>query len=263
VQQTQPLISEPLFDQVQAIRLARVASGEKPRTHTQYLKGTVACGECGQLLAFEKTRGRRGDQYEYFYCLGRQSDKNGCTFRAVQVSMVAALVEDHWATYTLPASRVAEVRRLVLEHLEEMLPNRLKEQMEAEKSLAVLSNQSAKLLQAHYADAINLEDLQREQARIATQRAMHEQTLNRQEVTETSLRDKLDKICQLLTAAHQHYLQLDDISRRDLNQAVFRRIYIHDDEVVGADLKPAFQRLLSDSLPHDLAGERKRHLPTD
>ena len=254
------LVSEELFAKVQAVRQGRSSSREKPRVHTHYLRGTVACGQCGELLAFEKSRGRLGNYYEYFYCMGRQKDKNGCTFRAVQVHVVEDLVQDHWSGYTLAESHVAEVRRLVLSHLDEMLPNQHKERGAAMQQLRVLEDQSAKLLQAHYADAIDLHQLKREQARIATQRAMHEQTLTRQQVTEESLRRKIEDVCGLLSNAHQHYLQADDLGRRDLNQGVFRRIYIDDDEVVGADLTPAFYRLLSDSLQDDLATERNRHL---
>ncbi len=256
----EPLVSEETFAKAQAVRKGRVASREKPRVHTHYLKGTVACGQCGQLLAFEKSRGRGGTYYEYFFCLGRQSDKNGCTFRAVQVHLVEALVEDHWATYTLATERVQEVRALVLEHLEQMLPNQQRERAEALERLAVLEEQSTKLIRAHYADAIGLDDLKREQARIATQRAMHEQTLRRQHVTEEALRRKIEDVCRLLSSAQQHYVQSDDLGRRDLNQAVFKRIYVYDDEVVGADLMPAFHSMLSDSLADDLTGERKRHL---
>ncbi len=40
----------------------------------------------------------------------------------------------------------------------------------------------------------------------------------------------------------------DDVGKRDLNQAVFRRIYIMDDEVVGSDLTPVFQKMLHEDV---------------
>lgn len=46
--------------------------------------------------------------------------------------------------------------------------------------------------------------------------------------------------------------------RRELNQAVFEHLYIHDDEIIASDLEPAFRRLMSDSLASDLERERKR-----
>lgn len=49
-----------------------------------------------------------------------------------------------------------------------------------------------------------------------------------------------------------------DVDRRSLNQAVFEAIYVEDDEIVGSDMTPAFQRLVTDSLPEDLRRERKQ-----
>ncbi len=40
---------------------------------------------------------------------------------------------------------------------------------------------------------------------------------------------------------------------------MFTHLYIDDDEMVGSDLTPPFQKLMSDSLSDDLMSERKRH----
>lgn len=73
------------------------------------------------------------------------------------------------------------------------------------------------------------------------------------------LNASLDYCLELLASAHATYRAAQANVRRDLNHAVFERLYIDDDEVVASDLTPAFQRLLSDSLPTDLATERKSH----
>jgi site-specific DNA recombinase len=95
------LIGEQLFARAQQVRAARRQSGEKPRVHSHYLKGTLYCGNCGEALTFEQSRNRVGTLYDYFYCLGRQRLKNGCTFKATQAHMLEDLVEQHWSTVTL------------------------------------------------------------------------------------------------------------------------------------------------------------------
>jgi len=97
----QALVSEALYDRVQEVRTGRITSGQKPRIHTHYLKGSVFCGQCSEPLSYEVSRGRMGTQYEYFYCVGRRRYENGCTFRATQSHLVEALVEDHWETVRL------------------------------------------------------------------------------------------------------------------------------------------------------------------
>lgn len=108
----EPLISEELFAKVQQIRTSRHQSREKPRVQTHFLKGSVYCGQCGEPLSFERTKNARGNAYEYFYCLGRQAYRNGCTFRATQTYLVESLVQEHWRTVTLKEAVTRQIHEL-------------------------------------------------------------------------------------------------------------------------------------------------------
>jgi len=252
-----PLVSEELFQRVQAVREGRVASQEKPRVHTHYLKGSVFCGQCGEPLTFEQTRNGRGVLYDYFYCLGRQVRKNGCTFRAIQSSLLEDLIEEHWQTIRLPATTVDQIRDVVSSHIRQVVPERDRERQAAETQLAGLHRESDRLLHAHLADAVPLDQLKREQGRIAFERASLENRLNQATIEEARLFEALDRICELLTSGHALYLQSDGQGRRDLNQAVFERILICDDEVTSSDLTLPFDRVLSATLAEDLDAERQ------
>ncbi len=251
------LVSEDLFQRVQAVRQGRVASQERPRIHTHYLKGSVFCGECGEPLTFEQSRNGRGVLYDYFYCLGRQRRKNGCTFRAIQAPILEDLVEDHWRSVTLPTTSTNQIRDVVASHIRQVVPERDRDRQAAETQLAELQRESDRLLRAHLADAVPLDQLKREQGRIAIERASLENRLRQSAVEETRLFEALDQICELLTSGHDLYLRADDLGRRDLNQAVFERIVIHDDEVTSSDLTPPFRRVLSSTLESDLEAERQ------
>ena len=150
-----------------------------------------------------------------------------------------------------------QIRQLVWEHITTVLPARVQEQANAEQRLQQLNTESDKLLQAHLADAVPVEQLKREQARIAAARAQCEAILARSTVEEERLHRILTDCCSVLQQAESHYLNGDRTVRRDLNQGVFERVYIDDDEIVGSDLTPAFQRLMSDTLEADLETERK------
>jgi site-specific DNA recombinase len=254
----EPLVSEQLFARVQQVREARRQSGEKPRVHSHYLKGSLYCGNCGEPLTFEQSRNRVGTLYDYFYCLGRQRLKNGCTFKATQAHMVEDLVERHWSTVTLSSDRLDAVRRLVLEHMDTLLPNQDRAEAEAKRSLADLSKQSERLMQAFYVDAITLEHLKSEQARISSARADAEALITRNTTDRGLVLEKLDYLCALLARPMRYYENAPDGMRRELNQSVFDRIYVFDDEIVGSDLTEPAQRLLSESLELDLARDRKR-----
>ena len=250
------LVSEELFQRVQAVRQGRVASQERPRVHTHYLKGSVFCGECGEPLTFEQTRNGRGVYYDYFYCLGRQRRKNGCSFRAIQARVLEDLVEDHWQTITLPLATVDQIRESVSLHIRQVLPERDRDRQDAQAQLADLQRESDRLLRAHLADAVLLDQLKREQGRIAIERGSLESRLNRATIEESRLFEALERICELLASGHALYRRADDLGRRDLNQAVFERISIHDDEVRSSDLTLPFHRVLSSTLESDLKAER-------
>jgi site-specific DNA recombinase len=254
----QPLVSEELFDRCQRIREGRVQSREKPRLRTHYLKGSVYCGNCGEPLSIQTSRGRLGTYYDYFYCLGRQARKNGCTFVATSQDTVEALVEQYWATIQLTENALTEIRRKVWEHFEAVLPERDRERQDAERRLASFQRESDKLLQAFYADAIDVDHLRVEQARIAAAKAAAERQLGQVTVALERIEDAFERCCALLADAQRHYRESDPNGRRDLNQGVFTALYIVDHEIVGADFTPVFRHLLADDLAERLRVERPR-----
>ncbi|RYB91622.1 hypothetical protein EUA06_09760 [Nocardioides glacieisoli] len=254
----EPLISEQLYAEVQRVRTSRHQSREKPRVHTHYLKGSVYCGNCGEPLTFERSRSRSGQLYDYFYCLGRQRLKNGCMFKAIQAHHVEDLIERHWSTVTIDADRLQSIRELVLDHLSTLLPTQSRAQDEAQTQLITLKRQSDRLMQAYYADAIDVSHLKQEQSKIAAATAHAEATLRRHATSEDLVVQKLTELCAVLADAQTYYRSAPNSLRRDLNQGMFDHLYIFDDEMVGSDLTEPYQRLLSDSLAGDLASERKR-----
>jgi hypothetical protein len=110
---------------------------------------------------------------------------------------------------------VREIRQIVWDHIETVLHARGHERSEAENRMAQLRRQPDKVLQAYYAEAIDTEQL----------------------------KAAAERCCNLLTTAHEQYLSSEDLGRRDLNQAVFEKLYGRDDEVVGCDLRPPFPKV--------------------
>ncbi len=76
------IISEDLFEQVQAVLAAHRLAGERDRKHLHYLKGSIYCGACGRRLTYSRNTGR-GGTYEYFVCSANQ--RHECPQRAQRV----------------------------------------------------------------------------------------------------------------------------------------------------------------------------------
>jgi site-specific DNA recombinase len=251
------LVSEELFQQVQRVRATRQQSKEKPRVNSHYLKGSVFCGQCGEPLTFAKARNRQGLVYDYFVCLGRNSLKNGCKFRAIHATQLEKLVENHWSSVTLKSAQVAKIRGLILEHMGVVLPSSAANRNALEGELTTLDRDSQKVLDAYYADAIDVHELKNEQGRLAVQRGAIEAEASKHKYDEQEINRALEMCLDLLSDAQEHYVSADNLGRRELNQAMFEHLYVDDDEIVASDVDEAFRRLTSTTLKSDLETERK------
>ena len=61
----------------------------------------------------------------------------------------------------------------------------------------------------------------------------------------------------ILHNGQQQYLAATDNSRRDLNHAVFDKIYLDDDEITSSQHRDVYRYLLDSNLPAVLEGEAK------
>jgi len=86
-------LTDPItFARVQA-QIALNRQGEKQRTHRHYLKSTLVCGRCGARMCFARSRGRRGDEYDYFFCVDRQTKRSNCDLPWIPVHDIEAAIE--------------------------------------------------------------------------------------------------------------------------------------------------------------------------
>ena len=106
----------------------------------------------------------------------------------------------------------------------------------------------AKLLQAHYADAVPLDLLKTEQARIADQLAYIEQRFGATDEHEAEINFNLRRTLELATDVQESYRASDDSRRRLLNQCFFKKLTIHDDGHVESEFAEPYDVLLSPTL---------------
>jgi site-specific DNA recombinase len=107
-----PLISEDLFDRAQRVLDSHSSSGTRQRTHHHYLKGVVWCARCRQRFIVQRSKGRHGGIYYYFFCGGRE-DKT-CDQPYVPVEVMEQAVEDHYGhAVRLPDDFRAQIREVV------------------------------------------------------------------------------------------------------------------------------------------------------
>ena len=241
----EPLISREMFDQVQELKRSRSLSKEKPYQHPHHLKGSLFCGRCGIRMGVTQVTNRHGTTYSYFYCLGRQKKKADCQQSYVSMDTIEKRVADLWRAVQLPESVRDALRREVLSLVDRTQVEQAAEAERQTEILARLDGERDKLLQAHYAGAVPLDQLKREQKRITEQMAAADRALARLNAELGAVEHGLNQALELVANCHELYLSAPNHVKRQLNQAVFERIIVEDDGVPTARLTPAFGELLT------------------
>jgi site-specific DNA recombinase len=247
------LVSKALFERVQGILDAHSHAGERQYVHNHYLKGSLYCGICGRKLAVSNSRSHTGRIYDYYYCLGRQSDTRSCNWRAVRVHKVEKLVIEHYRSIQLPSQRIAQIRH----SLEEALATRRAEAEASEHAVTLriqrLTDERQKLLHLHYAEAVPIDLFKQEQKRITSELDAARQQLADVSVEFDAIEQNLKMALKLARNCYAAYEAADGNTRRLFNQAFFEKLYVHVDGEITHDLAEPFGLLLDPDLPGQLA----------
>jgi site-specific DNA recombinase len=240
----EPLISLELWEQVQAVKAGRAHSKEKPSQHPHYLKGTLFCGCCGARLGVTKIRNRHGVIYSYFYCLGRQRDLQSCRQGHVPMEKIERAIEDQWMLIQLPEPQIAAIRRAVLEHIGGAREAQVNDVLAKERRLSKLESEREKLMEAYYANAIPVDVLRREQQRIGDAMIATRVALDRAAEDLSGIEGGLEQLISLVADCGRLYLTAPMTIRRQLNQAVFEKIFVDHDVVGSVYLRQPFEGLI-------------------
>jgi site-specific DNA recombinase len=242
------LVSQELFDQVQAVLRAHKLSGERKRNHaSHYLKGTLRCGadDCEMRLTFSRNSGN-GGTYEYFVCPNKQRGKCDQPYHRVEV--VEAAVERYYRTVQLSKAHQECIRAAIKARLDEMAAISKRELERCNGELLALDEQERTLLQKHYQGRVSDKLYDEEQSRIARQREAAEAISERLLLQFDDIKETLDLALALTDDIQAAYIQASPTVRRLFNQALFEWLKIDSEEVSEAKLAEPFSDLLADDL---------------
>ena len=257
----QPLIDDATWNRVQTI-LNQHRHGERQRIHNHHLKTTIRCGQCGGRLIIHNAKARNGQIYPYFVCSYRQRHRTECSFKAVLIDEVDARIADLYRhIHITPEDRQAIEKYLRLE-LDHIYARQHTHTQQLTTQARKLKTQQAKLLEAHYADAIPLDLLKTEQARLTRELDQ----ITRELATLTADRERVEQhlteALALLEHCHHLYTHPDTPPslKKLLNTIFFTEILINpgDNTPTGTPQRPIhptprppFDQLTNPRLRHD------------
>ena len=256
----QPLIDDATWQRVQTI-LNQHRHGERQRIHNHHLKTTVRCGQCGGRLIIHHAKARNGHIYPYFVCSYRQRHRTECSFKAVLIDEVDIAIADlyHHIRITPDERRAIDTR--LRGELDRLYARQHTHTQKLTAHARTLKAQQAKLLEAHYAEAVPLDLFKTEQARLTreldhTSRELAALTANRQAVDH-----RLEEALALLEHCHRLYTHphTPPSLKKLLNTVFFTDILINPDDNTPSSTpqrpihphpRPPFDHLATPQLRH-------------
>jgi site-specific DNA recombinase len=238
----EPLIDRATFDQVQAHLAARAVAGDRPSKHEHYLRGTLACADCGGRLLYGLHTGR-GGTYAYYSCVNRRTRRHGgsCDTGFFRAELIESAIIEHYRTVKLTESKQAEIWADVRRDGEERAGVARNEIARHERTISTLEANQARLVQLSYKELVSETVLAREQHRLDDERQQAQTMLSRAKRRVVDVEAELEEALNRTKTPYATYQAGSPLVRRILNQAFFKRILIgEDNQVVGVTLTPAY-----------------------
>ncbi len=236
----EPLVDEATFERVQAIQESRRTAGERQRRHHHYLKGSLWCGWCQDKgienrMRFTRARGK-GGLYDYFYCRGREDDS--CDLPYLPVEHVDEAVAKEVGRTRLEADVIARIEQAIADTLADDHDATRVRHAQLHAQLAKLDKQEENLLDLASEGTVATAKIRERLHSIARQRERVQAALLPTVADLSAAADYLRDAMRLLNNLGQLYRNAPDKHRRDLNQFVFEKLYVYDDDVTGTLREP-------------------------
>lgn len=200
--------------------------------------------ECGCRLIVCNARSRSGRIYPYFICIGRQRDPRSCGRSALRIEAVEKAIARLYKTIRLSSELRLQTEQVILEEITQLREDAGTERETLVRRQRRAVDERAKLLEAHYADAIPLELLKIEQERIARELDYIENRLGAMELKFERIEGNLKAALSFVGNLGMAYETAPSKVRRRINQAMFVQVFVSDDGDVAAQLKPPFELVM-------------------
>ena len=221
----EPLVDAATWQTVQDILTAH-ANGERQRMHNHHLKSTIVCGLCGARLLVQHATSRTSSTYHYFVC-ARRHRVHDCTFKAVLIDEVEARVAELYQQIRLSSDDRRDIERYLRAEFAHIQANRQQDIQRLTTRQQQLEDQRHKLLKAHYAGAIPLDLLKKEQEQLTSSILAIQRELDGYTADAALVEQHLTQALDLLEDCQRLYLAAPDRLKKLLNQVFFERILVN------------------------------------
>ena len=221
----EPLVDAATWQTVQDILTAHT-NGERQRMHNHHLKSTIVCGLCGARLLVQHATSRASGTYHYFVC-ARRHRVHDCTFKAVLIDEVEARVAELYQRIRLSSDDRRDIECYLRAEFAHIQANRQQDIQRLTTRQQQLEDRRHKLLEAHYAGAIPLDLLKKEQDQLTSGILAIQRELDGYTADAALVEQHLTQALDLLEDCHRLYLAVPNRLKKLLNQVFFERILVN------------------------------------
>ncbi len=241
------LVEPEVWYQVQAVLRSHAQSGVRTQKHDHYLKGSLYCGRCRQRMTIIHAKNRHGNIYPYFICLGRNNKRTTCDMPYAPVGRVERLVADYYQRITLTPAMSDALQGMLMHEFDQLTAGTnqsIRDLTDRRKQILI---EQDKLLEAHLADALTLEQLKKFQTRLRAELDGIEAQIAEHHNDYQGARDLIDGALELARDFAAVYERCDDQNKRLANQTFFTRIYLNENSQLNADTAAPFETILDET----------------
>ena len=263
------IVDRDLFEQVQEIAKTRGVTGERRRVHNHLLKGALWCGACHRVrlkyleqhppvyaddeagvlleqappdrrMLLQKAEGG-GGTYWYFFCRGRQ--EHTCDNPYTNTARLEVAVEQCYKTLAFGADFIAAMKDSLAQTVREITTDDREVRQQVERTLAKLRAKEERLVDLAMEGTLPGDVISR---RLADIRAQRQQAETQQVSIAEDVRVGAANITlalDFLAQPYEMYRRANDETKKQLNAAIFERLYVHVDRVTDMDLRPGLREL--------------------
>ena len=226
----EPIITKELFFRVQEVFKLHDHAGERKRKHSHFLKGTIYCAECGSRMGTQLKTKPSGKTYNYFFCLG-QSRKNGCKADYVLDKMIEVQIKRLYKKIEFSKDAVESLMADLERQLIEQEAFNINKEKQLTKKISELSEKRQLLMQAYYAQAIDVDILKEEQRRIVSDIELYEAQLQTTNIRTDQFKEMISLAMEMASNCYFLYTKAKPDDKRKLNQTFFKKILIANKKI--------------------------------
>lgn len=243
------IIDRDLFVRVQRRLESSGRAGERKRVYPHYLKGTLWCGECytvrglvDKRMLIQRSIGKLGGEYFYFFCRGKQ--QGICDSRHLPFDLVEDEVIEHYRTVKLNPDFVEWVHGQIDGALKDQAGSQRQLREQIQGQIARLQTRADNLIDLVADGGLAGSKAREKITEIERERAGLEARLGTIEDDLSIGADFIEGWLELLRDPYELYRTASNDMRRELNQAIFKRIFVLDQDRAESELQEPVRLLL-------------------